>query len=821
MPESKSKTNEMNAETLKSLFAQSSLNSGDDKEMTLTDKEKAGFTKAFEDPEFRKMFAEYMDEMQDPKYREETDAYIRQLEKEEKVPAGKELIHPKPEFVAKTYKMMEEGDKGDKLWMNITSSENVAQPSKQAVKGGESWSLPYSLGPPRMEKDKNGENVATFDCCFHPSAISMGHSRKEFKDLLVNTAMEGVTESYRRQNQPVKLNRDFHILKGVSYKSGITATMMVDKKSKDTWGKDPDARVEELPRAPKGPTGLAQQMMGEKSTKQTPPPAPTSSAATTAAKKKGGAKRDPSIKKGFLGAAPHKAQETTTATPPTPPEPAPAAEEGIKAVSTTMKTAKGAETNVPKHSLEPAYEVVERGVVDLGDFELTNSDGSSSQKARSTRPKELVVKVKLPKLASKSINGVTLDISERKLSLAYPDVYDLKLTLPYPVDDTAGSAKYEKNSQSLIVTLPVKASAMPLPTRRSAPEASHGSNKTEKVAEPEKEREASQAAKDKKKKLSPSKGKAKATKGKTQEATTDESRENQSGLMSLNKSEVDATHSLKEEIAAAAAKAKAEAEKAQKEGKKPEGRAAAKPRDGSKSMPAAAVDGPDYIDCLAFKGKKEGYVFKRGDKGVGYYLDTFHSNRDNVSALGLSKSDAPKGESLDVVKDIVMENVEATALPDFEYRQTPAAISVIVKVRDIQENSAKVFFKDRSVDIAFLSGNEVSEEQKGSGESCSVLNHHSFSLSLRTEAPSAYVLDPAKCTFDVAQENMVVVLMKKAVGIWAEGTSAMDKLLQGSIVRAPSSSPPPSLEDPTAKTTAGVEDMKLADSSAAVLYELD
>ena len=59
------------------------------------------------------------------------------VEKEEKVPKGMELIHPKPDFVAKTYKMEKGAVKGDKLWMNITSSDSVAQPSKEMVKGGE------------------------------------------------------------------------------------------------------------------------------------------------------------------------------------------------------------------------------------------------------------------------------------------------------------------------------------------------------------------------------------------------------------------------------------------------------------------------------------------------------------------------------------------------------------------------------------------------------------------------------------------------------------------------------------------------------------
>lgn len=57
-----------------------------------TPEEANRFKKAFEDPEFRKMFSEYMDEIQDPANREETEAYISQLESEEKVPEGKELI---------------------------------------------------------------------------------------------------------------------------------------------------------------------------------------------------------------------------------------------------------------------------------------------------------------------------------------------------------------------------------------------------------------------------------------------------------------------------------------------------------------------------------------------------------------------------------------------------------------------------------------------------------------------------------------------------------------------------------------------------------
>ena len=70
--------------------------------------------------------------------------------------------------------------------------------------------------------------------------------------------------------------------------------------------------------------------------------------------------------------------------------------------------------------------------------------------------------------------------------------------------DAQGSAKYEKNSQSLVVTLPVKASAMPLPARRAVPEAAEGEDEAVKEA-------IKPAAKEgKKEKVSPPKPKAAA-----------------------------------------------------------------------------------------------------------------------------------------------------------------------------------------------------------------------------------------------------------------------------------------------------------------------
>ncbi|KAL3806363.1 hypothetical protein ACHAXA_001895, partial [Cyclostephanos tholiformis] len=74
-----------------------------------------------------------------------------------------------------------------KIFLNIVYSDRVAGPvakeSKKRLPGGTSWSVPFALGPLRMERDKSGRNlIPTFDCCFHPLSLRYAHARQEFFD---------------------------------------------------------------------------------------------------------------------------------------------------------------------------------------------------------------------------------------------------------------------------------------------------------------------------------------------------------------------------------------------------------------------------------------------------------------------------------------------------------------------------------------------------------------------------------------------------------------------------------------------------------------
>ncbi|XP_043930212.1 protein kintoun [Protopterus annectens] len=97
---------------------------------------------------------------------------------------------------------------------------------------------------------------------------------------------------------------------------------------------------------------------------------------------------------------------------------------------------------------KPKYSIKYRSFVDLQDYTYAR-DATPS-----TRPKELLITIDLPLL--KSAGQATLDVTETHLTLDSQDpAYLLNITLPYPVDESGGSAKFLKNKKQLVVTLPV------------------------------------------------------------------------------------------------------------------------------------------------------------------------------------------------------------------------------------------------------------------------------------------------------------------------------------------------------------------------------
>lgn len=119
--------------------------------------EMSKLSKAFQDKEFIKLFADYANEVSDPKNREENEAYLRQLEDEgraeEVYGKGSQLIVPEPDFVLKTRDLSSR----EKFFVNLCTNEKVAAASASMADGGEHWSIPFSLGAAHQETDKGGK----------------------------------------------------------------------------------------------------------------------------------------------------------------------------------------------------------------------------------------------------------------------------------------------------------------------------------------------------------------------------------------------------------------------------------------------------------------------------------------------------------------------------------------------------------------------------------------------------------------------------------------------------------------------------------------
>ncbi|KAJ3275325.1 Protein kintoun [Terramyces sp. JEL0728] len=171
------------------------------------------FEQSFKDPEFKKLFFEYMDEISDPKNKELYERELEQLEREK----GNKVryVKPDPEFCVKT-------DNGkDKVYINICSSNEIQQANAKKTHGGTNWSIPYSLANGREDHVK-GKTVMIYDCVFHPMTIRMS-SNAQFKIQIISTAIEGINRQFN-----VKLDPEYKLLKKTN--QGLPQMTMIREK---------------------------------------------------------------------------------------------------------------------------------------------------------------------------------------------------------------------------------------------------------------------------------------------------------------------------------------------------------------------------------------------------------------------------------------------------------------------------------------------------------------------------------------------------------------------------------------------------------------
>lgn len=195
-PHNPQKTEYPNQQEQKKLAASSSYQQNNQQHIDITKDEFDRISEALKKEEFRKLFLDYVEEIQDPDNRKRYEEEITQIERERGVDVT--FIHPQPGFVIKTSQ-----DGNLKCFINCAKSEHIAKPASQICLDhktgtrGLNWSIPLAQAPPRNDLDNNNKRCQVYDVVFHPDALYLAERNKSFHKCLVDTALDAVEREFK------------------------------------------------------------------------------------------------------------------------------------------------------------------------------------------------------------------------------------------------------------------------------------------------------------------------------------------------------------------------------------------------------------------------------------------------------------------------------------------------------------------------------------------------------------------------------------------------------------------------------------------------
>lgn len=368
----------------------------------ITQEEVSRLTKAMKDDKFREYMTEYTREASDPKHRKEYMDYLAQLEAKGEMPEGQQLLRCQPGICVKTWISFKNGQT-QKCFFNIVHTDRLHDASfDRQDNGGHGVRLPYTLSPPRQERDKKDEVCMVCDMAVSSYTFCQAAQNAPILKMLVDTACDGLTERFLKNYEEVK--KDFKVMRRFQCKGGyphpmsVKADLLKDKGTRsDAPSIHPGAKEAVTP-------GELKQMRNEAKEKM-----------QKEKDDKDARKREAAERKAEAAAAAKAAEE-----------------------------AAAPRIRIPKHKL------VYSGAMDLTDFME-----APAQKAQpiSSIPRTLKLSVEVPTV--KRVGDITLEVTSNNVVVEVPEKYYLDLPLPYEVDENAGTAKFDKTAQILALELPV------------------------------------------------------------------------------------------------------------------------------------------------------------------------------------------------------------------------------------------------------------------------------------------------------------------------------------------------------------------------------
>ncbi|XP_058459887.1 protein kintoun [Malaya genurostris] len=175
--------------------------------------------------EFRKMFAEYCEELNDPENRKQYEEELKMMEAERGYDV--KFIKPLPGYVIKTVTQSKM-----KAFVNVCHSDVVEKPISQCStneKGqrGLKWSIPYAQSHPRKDYDNKQNECVVYDVVFHYDTLHLTKRNTNFRRLVTDTAMDAVENSFN-----VSLDRNNLKFPKLQYKGVPKMTVIREKITK-------------------------------------------------------------------------------------------------------------------------------------------------------------------------------------------------------------------------------------------------------------------------------------------------------------------------------------------------------------------------------------------------------------------------------------------------------------------------------------------------------------------------------------------------------------------------------------------------------------
>jgi dynein assembly factor 2 len=369
----------------------------------VTQEEVSKLQKAMKDEQFRSYMDEYQRETSDPANRKEYLQYLDQLEAKGEMPEGQGLLRTQPGCCVKTNILFKNGQM-QKLFINIVHTDQLDDfRLEEAEVKGRRVHLPYSLSPPRPDRDLKDEYCMTCDLAVSSYTYYQSTQNPQIMKMLIDTAADGLGKQFLKGYEEVK--KDYKVMQRLQCKGGQPMPMSVRRELlKDSGKKLPTKKASDLDTDAVTPSELKQMRQDVKKKKQD---AEAQEEAEALARE---AARESAKKPPKLEAAPR--------------------------------------IRIPKHQL------VHSGEINFTDFMETNQ---ISKMPANSIPRVLKLIVELPTV--KKVSDVNLEVTSLNVVVEVPEKYYLDLMLPYEVQDNDGTAKFDKSTSKLTLELPVKPKA--------------------------------------------------------------------------------------------------------------------------------------------------------------------------------------------------------------------------------------------------------------------------------------------------------------------------------------------------------------------------